>query len=203
MATVTKDKFEQVQIKSSKEDIKDAIVEFRAIAEKENIDFGTLLVEMVKSYKSAQNNVKLTNEEEAIVDEAVNTGTERSTLLKNGLIAEARKVIKQSGNLDKFKEKIEAGESDVYCTIRGSAEFRIDRAVKAIIAHNDCQSDIGNQWYITATGVQKMTNCNMPAIKNYLSRHQNEVDVHHKKYELTEHTNRGRKGRYIVEEVVV
>lgn len=203
MTKATQDKFEQVQIKSSKEDIKDAIIQFRAIADDNKIDFGSLLLEMVKTYQSAQNTVELTNDEESLVNEAVSTGIERSKLLKTGLLAESRKVIKQAENLSKLKEDFEAGNDNVTSTLRGSADLRIDRAVKAVFAHNDCQSDIGNQWFITATAIQKLTNCNMPAIKNYLSAHQTEVDAHHKKHELTEDNNRGRKGRSIFEEVVV
>ena len=203
MTKATQDKFEQVQIKSSKEDIKEAIIQFRAIAESEDVDFGSLLLEMVKTYQSAQNTVELTSEEEAIVNQAVSTGIDRSKLLKTALIAESRKVIKQAENFTKLKEEFEAGNDNVTSTLRGSADLRIDRAVKAVFAHNDCQSDIGNQWFLTATTIQKLTNCNMPAIKNYLSTHQAEIDAHHTKHQLTEDTNRGRKGRSIVEEVVV
>jgi hypothetical protein len=194
-----------VQFKSDKSDVVEAIEKVKAIAKDTKQDLGSLLIAMVSAYENSQyqNGFELTVEEELEVSEAVATGVTRSELLKTGLLAQSRKVKSQAGKLEALKTSIATGQDNITTTIKGSADLRIDRAVKAVFAHNDCQSDIGNQWFITATAIQKLTNCNMPAIKSYLSTHQSEIDTHHKKHGLTEDTNRGRKGRTIVEEVVV
>ena len=193
-----------LQIKSNKTDVVEAIAKFNEIKATHNLDNGELLIAMVNAYENAQyqNGFELTVDEELEVSQAVATGVTRSELLKTGLLAQARKVKSQAGKLEALKASIETGKHNP-TTLKGSADLRIDRAVKAVFAHNDCQSDIGNQWFITATAIQKLTNCNMPAIKSYLSRYQSEIDAHHTKHGLTEDTNRGRKGRSILDEVVV
>lgn len=194
-----------VQFKSDKSDVVEAIERVKAIAKETKQDLGSLLIAMVSAYDTAQyqNGFELTVSEELEVLEAVATGVTRSQLTKTGLLSESRKVAKQAKSLEALKTSMEAGQDNIATTIRGSADLRIDRAVKAVFTHNDCQSDIGNQWFMTATAIQKLTNCNMPAIKSYMATHQTEIDSHHTKHGLTEDTNRGRKGRSIVEEIVV
>jgi hypothetical protein len=198
-------KGDSVQIKGNKSETFEAIVKFKEIARDTKQDFGTLFIAMLNAYQSAQNQngFDLTVDEELEVMEAVATGVTRSELLKTGLLAQSRKVKSQAGKLEALKASIAGGQDNVSTTIKGSADLRIDRAVRSVFAHNDCQSDIGNQWFITATAIQKMTNCNMPAIKAYMSSNQSQIDSHHNKHGLTPDTNRGRKGRSIMEEVVV
>ena len=194
-----------VQIKSDKSDVVEAIETVKAIAKETKQDLGSLLVAMLSAYQSAKNDsaLQLSDSEELEVLEAIETGVSRADLLKTGLLAQARKVKSQSGKLEALKTSIATGQDNITTTIKGSADLRIDRAVKAVFTHNDCQSDIGSQWFMTATAIQKLTNCNMPAIKSYLANHQSEIDTHHTKHGLTEDANRGRKGRSIMEEVVV
>lgn len=194
-----------VQIKSDKSDVMSAINSFKSISKESGLDYGALLIAMVSAYQSAQNDneLQLSESEEKEVLEAVATGVTRSELLKTGLLSQVRKVNSQAGKLEALKTSIATGQDNITTTIKGSADLRIDRAVKAVFAHNDCQTDIGNQWFLTATAIQKLTNCNMPAIKSYIASHQSEIDSHHTKHGLTEDTNRGRKGRSIMEEVVV
>ena len=194
-----------VQFKSDKSDVVEAIETVKAIAKETKQDLGSLLVAMLSAYQSAKNDsaLQLSDSEELEVLEAIETGVSRADLLKTGLLAQARKVKSQSGKLEALKTSIATGQDNITTTIKGSADLRIDRAVKAVFTHNDCQSDIGSQWFMTATAIQKLTNCNMPAIKSYLANHQSEIDTHHTKHGLSEDTNRGRKGRTIVEEIVV
>ena len=200
----------QTQI-TGKNDIQNEAVEaFKALVDSKkstdkSVTSASVFVAIWEAYQSSQyqNGFELTVEEELEVSKAVATGVTRSELLKTGLLAQARKVKSQAGKLEALKTSIATGQDNITTTIKGSADLRIDRAVKAVFAHNDCQSDIGNQWFMTATAIQKLTNCNMPAIKSYLSTHQSEIDSHHTKHGLTEDTNRGRKGRSIMEEVVV
>jgi len=196
-----------VQFKSDKNDVVEAIEKVKAIAKETKQDLGSLLIAMVSAYQSAQNvadnDLQLSDSEELEVLEAVETGVSRADLLKTGLLSQARKVKSQAGKLEALKTSIATGQDNITTTIKGSADLRIDRAVKAVFTHNDCQSDIGSQWFMTATAIQKLTNCNMPAIKSYIASNQSEIHSHHTKHGLTEDTNRGRKGRSIMEEVVV
>ena len=126
--------------------------------------------------------------------------------MKTGLLAQTRKVKSQAGKLEALKASIASegeNEQTKHATTKGIATDRIDKAVKAVLVHNDSQSDIDKKWFLTATTIQKFTSCNIPAIKSYLSTHQSEINTHHTKHGLNEDTNRGRKGRSIMEEVVV
>lgn len=200
----------QTQITGKDDAQKQAVEAFKALVDSKksndkSVTSASVFLSIWEAYQSAQyqNGFELTVAEELEVLEAVATGVTRSELLKTGLLAQTRKIKSQAGKLEALKTSIATGQDDITTTIKGSADLRIDRAVKAVFTHNDCQSDIGNQWFITATAIQKLTNCNMPAIKSYLSNHQSEIDSHHTKHGLNEDTNRGRKGRSIMEEVVV
>lgn len=200
----------QTQITGKSETEKQAVEAFKALVDSKkssdkSVTSASVFLSIWEAYQSAQyqNGFELTVDEELEVSEAVATGVTRSDLLKIGLLSQSRKVKSQAGKLEALKTSIATGRDNITTTIKGSADLRIDRAVKAVFAHNDCQSDIGNQWFITATAIQKLTNCNMPAIKSYLATHQSEIDSHHTKHGLNEDTNRGRKGRSIVEEIVV
>jgi hypothetical protein len=194
-----------VQFKSDKINEVTAIETVKQIAKDRKITLSELLVEMLTAYQtpSASPAIELTNEEQTIVNHAVSTGRDYNTLLKTGLIAESKKVSTQSVKLEALKTAMSEGQDDINTTVRGSADLRIDRAVRSVFAHNDCQSDIGNQWFLTATSIQKLTNCNMTAIKKYLEDNETEINSHHTNHGLSDLTNRGRKGRSIVEEVVV
>jgi hypothetical protein len=200
----------QTQITGKDDAQKQAVEAFKALVDSKksndkSVTSASVFLSIWEAYQSAQyqNGFELTVDEELEVLEAVATGVTRAELLKTGLLAQTRKVRSQAGKLEALKASIATGQDDITTTIKGSADLRIDRAVKAVFAHNDCQSDIGNQWFITATAIQKMTNCNMPAIKAYMSSNQSQIDSHHNKHGLTPDTNRGRKGRSIMEEVVV
>jgi len=201
----------QTQITGKDDAQKLAVEAFKALVDSKKSDdksitSATVFLSIWEAYQSAQNiadnDLQLSDSEELEVLEAVATGVSRADLLKTGLLSQARKVKSQAGKLEALKTSIATGQDNITTTIKGSADLRIDRAVKAVFTHNDCQSDIGSQWFMTATAIQKLTNCNMPAIKSYLANHQSEIDTHHKKHGLTEDTNRGRKGRSIMEEVV-
>jgi len=194
-----------VQFKSDKTDEVTAIATVKQIAKDRNISLSALLIEMLTAYQtpSAFPVIELNEDEQTIVNQAIATGRDYNTLLKTGLIAECKKVSTQSVKLEALKTAMSEGHDDINTTVRGSADLRIDRAVRSVFAHNDCQSDIGNQWFLTATSIQKLTNCNMTAIKKYLEDNETEINSHHTKHGLTDLTNRGRKGRSIIDEVVI
>jgi len=200
-----------VQIKSEKQEVVEAIEAFKTIAKDSKQDLGSLLISMISAYNASQQtqdsdlnfNLGYSDKEQEEIENALSQGHSSFDLMRVGYLAQCRKVKSQSEKLEVLKEKIENASDDVKTTLKGSADLRIDRAVKAVLAHNDSQSDIDNQWFVTATAIQKMTKCNMPAIKAYLIRNQSEIDSHHTKHGLTGDTNRFRKGRSMVEEVVI
>ncbi|MCA2768843.1 MAG: hypothetical protein IM487_18465 [Microcystis sp. M152S2] len=212
----------QTQITGKDDAQKQAVEAFKALVDSKksndkSVTSASVFLSIWEAYQSAQyqNGFELTVDEELEVLEAVATGVTRSQLTKTGLLAESRKVAKQAKNLEALKVSMEAGQDNIDTTIRGSANLRIDRAVKTVFAHNDSQSDIDKQWFLTPTSVQKLTNCNMIAIKAYMGyedketgvfvkgTHTDLIESHHTKHGLSEDTNRGRKGRSIVKEIVI
>jgi hypothetical protein len=191
---------------------------FKAIAKDKGLPSNKLFVEMVKFYQDNQNidnqdteleSIEsfadtLSNEDKEIVDQAISLGYSQNKLMKDGLLAECKKVVTQSEKLEGLKQRLEDGQStleDKQTTIKGSAYLRVDKAVKACLVYNEAQSSNNERWFLTASAIQKMTNCNMTAISNYFKDNQDLINTHHSKYELTEKTNIGRKGRSIVNEI--
>lgn len=169
---------------------------------KNNVDLLALLISNYQT-SDASADFDLNDKEKETVNQAVATGTNYATILKSGLLSESKKIITQSTKLDALKVSMEEGQDDITTTLRGSAELRINRAVQAIFAHNDVQSEINKQWFISGTSIQKLTNSNMGAIKKYLENNHIEIDAHHAKHGLTDLSNRGRKGRSIEGDITV
>jgi hypothetical protein len=82
-----------------------------------------------------------------------------------------------------------------------AASERFRRAVDAIMAHNDAQTDPLHLWYINAAAVRDLVGGRNDAVQAYLETRRQEIDEHHKQYNLTPRQN--RKPTRIEDEIVV
>jgi hypothetical protein len=82
-----------------------------------------------------------------------------------------------------------------------AATERFRRAVDAIIAHNNSQQDPLHLWYINAVAVRDLVGGRNDAVRAYLATRQQELDMHHKQYNLTPKQN--RKPGNIADEIMV
>lgn len=82
-----------------------------------------------------------------------------------------------------------------------AATERFKRAVNAIIAHNNTQTDPLHFWYINAAAVRDLVGGRNDAVQAYLQTRQDELDAHHKQYGLTPKQN--RKPSNIANEITV
>jgi Telomere resolvase len=85
-------------------------------------------------------------------------------------------------------------------TTQASTE-RFRRAVDAIIAHNNAQSDPLHLWYVNAAAVRDLVGGRNDAVQAYLQTRQAELEAHHKQYSLTPKQN--RKPGNIADEITV
>jgi hypothetical protein len=71
-----------------------------------------------------------------------------------------------------------------------AANERFRRAVDAIIAHNNAQTDPLHLWYINAAAVRDLVGGRNEAVQAYLETRREELDEHHQQYGLTPKQNR-------------
>jgi hypothetical protein len=82
-----------------------------------------------------------------------------------------------------------------------AATERFRRAVDAMIAHNNAQTDPLHLWYINAAAVRDLVGGRNDAVQAYLVTRKAELDEHHKQYGLTPKQN--RKNMNIADEITV
>lgn len=174
-------------------DVLEAFTVFRNIMKDQNLKSGLLFLDMLKAYQSTATATDTPDfsDNEAVMT-AIQNGHDLSDLIKIGTIAQAKKLNTQASSLEALKIT-----TNSKTTIAGSAEIRVERALNAIFSHNDSQSDIDRQWFISPSSLQKVSKSNMNTVKDFFASHKSEIDTHHAKYALSESTNRGRKGRSI------
>jgi hypothetical protein len=76
----------------------------------------------------------------------------------------------------------------------GSAEEKIRRAVKAIMAHNDYKAPSNSErWFIGVRSIQDLSGCNYAPIKKYIDDHKTMIDDHNAKHNLSNQHNKKHK----------
>ena len=78
---------------------------------------------------------------------------------------------------------------------------RFRRAVDAIIAHNNAQTDPLHLWYINAAAVRDLVGGRNDAVQAYLEARKSEIAEHHERFKLTPRQN--RKNMKIEDEIKV
>ncbi len=82
-----------------------------------------------------------------------------------------------------------------------AAAERFRRAVDAIIAHNNVQTDPLHFWFINAREVRNLVGGKNELVQAYLETRRAEIDAHHNQYGLTPRAN--KKNMEIKDEVKV
>lgn len=82
-----------------------------------------------------------------------------------------------------------------------AAQERYRRAIDAVIAHNEQQTDPLHLWYINAPLIKELVGGRLDFIQEYLDSRKEEIAAHHKRFDLTARQN--RKPTSVAGEIVV
>ena len=176
------------------------------------IDPRDLIVKMADAYKKMKqleagengqivigeleiNNFGITEASEVkeVKDALINSNSSLIDIAKDGLLWRSRYingVAKKQSEFENMK-KDELNKT----TTKGSANYKIEKAIQAIMDHNDRQDkkDKQNKVYISKSIVFKLTGSNRQTINKYFDQHKY-MDKHNRDHELNEKDNRKGKG---------
>jgi hypothetical protein len=84
----------------------------------------------------------------------------------------------------------------------GSAEEKIKRSIRALMAYNDLTAPSNNErWAIKLRTVLELSGCNYKAVKTYMDSHKVMIDDHNAKYGLGDYHNKCHSDKNIAEVV--
>lgn len=154
--------------------------------------------------QSVNGEIDLSDDEKIEVEEAINaSGLSYGQLLKVGLLAECRRIKKQSETLQNMQnlslaELIERGkkgkdtEGKKGNTIRGFAALKIQKTVEALMEYNNHCQDKADKTYISQSIVAEITRSNRKAIIEYFEANKGEIDEHNADHKLDKRHNAGK-----------
>ena len=139
------------------------------------------------------NNFGLTEASEVkeVKDALINSNSSLIDLAKDGLLWRARYINGVAKKQSEF-EKMDEDELN-RTTVKGSANYKIEKAIQAIMEHNDRETEKSNKVYISKSIVFKLTGSNRQTINKFFDQHKY-MDEHNSKHSLDEMDNRKGKG---------
>jgi hypothetical protein len=149
-------------------------------------------------------NLELDTETQEVVQNALNhSGMSLADFIKQACKVYAKTVMGKAKQADSDLSGISTAEllnNSTYRTSPGRVEELTNRAIQAIMHHNDMATEKSQKWIISATAINALTGCKMPLIKNVLEQCKLAIDDHHRKHELINkngevdvYHNRGRE----------
>ena len=86
---------------------------------------------------------------------------------------------------------------------RGGAAEKLEKALQAVIAHNEAQTSREAKWAVTESALARLTGCFRPAVRAFFAQRAAEIEAHNHKHHLLPGLNaaRGRRDQQIEEEV--
>jgi len=117
---------------------------------------------------------------------------ERDRKFWEGIDNRSSKVDVATASMEDLRNRIKTPEA---------ATERFRRAVDAIIAHNNVQTDPLHFWFINAREVRNLVGGKNELVQAYLETRRAEIDAHHNQYGLTPRAN--KKNMEIKDEVKV
>ncbi|MDJ0716914.1 MAG: hypothetical protein QNJ54_22310 [Prochloraceae cyanobacterium] len=135
---------------------------------------------------------KETSDIKQVKDALVNSGLTLQDLAREGLLWRSRYINGIAKKQSEFEKMEEEGTLNK-TTVKGSADYKIEKAIQAIIEHNDKQTERNNKVYISKGMVFKLTGSNRQTISKFFDNHKY-IEEHNNKHELEEADNRKGKG---------
>ena len=85
----------------------------------------------------------------------------------------------------------------------GGAAEKLEKALAAVIAHNEAQTSREAKWAVTESALARLTGCFRPAVRAFFAEHAQAIEAHNHKHHLVPGLNaaRGRRDQQIEEEV--
>ena len=86
---------------------------------------------------------------------------------------------------------------------RGGAAEKLEKALAAVIAHNEAQGSREAKWAVTESALARLTGCFRPAVRAFFAQRAEEIEAHNHKHHLLPGLNaaRGRRDQQIEHEV--
>ena len=88
-------------------------------------------------------------------------------------------------------------------TRRGGAAEKLEKALQAVVAHNEAQTSREKKWALTESSLARLTGCFRPAVRGFFAERATQIEAHNHKHHLSGGHNaaRGKKGERIEAEV--
>ena len=88
-------------------------------------------------------------------------------------------------------------------TRRGGASEKLERALRAVLAHNEAQTSREKKWAVTESALARLTGCFRPAVRTFFAARAKEIEAHNQRHHLLPGMNaaRGKRGETIETEV--
>ncbi len=88
-------------------------------------------------------------------------------------------------------------------TRRGGAAEKLERALQAVLAHNEAQTGRERKWAVTESALARLTGCFRPAVRGFFAGKAQEIEEHNQRHHLSGGHNaaRGKRGETIDGEV--
>lgn len=88
-------------------------------------------------------------------------------------------------------------------TRRGGASDKLERALGAVLAHNEAQTAREKKWAVTESALARLTGCFRPAIRTFFAARAQQIEAHNQTHYLSGGHNaaRGKRGETIEAEV--
>jgi hypothetical protein len=131
----------------------------------------------------------LSEDLKTLVDSAINTGADIHDLMVTGFISEVKRWNSNNNTRSQFSDL--SYKELMTKRIKGAAEERIERALKATMGHNDSCESGDDKLFINVTVLYRITNANRKALVTFFNRKDvaNLLEEHHKKHGLEEDHN--------------
>ena len=86
---------------------------------------------------------------------------------------------------------------------RGGAAEKLEKALQAVIAHNEAQTARERKWAVTESALARLTGCFRPAVRAFFAQRAEAIEAHNHKHHLVPGLNaaRGKRGDQIEKEV--
>ena len=132
------------------------------------------------------------SEQQEVENALTNSDSQLDEVARDGLLQRSRYLNSIAEKQDRFELMDE--EEIKTATFKGAANYRIEQAIKAIMDHNNNQSEKSQKVCLTKGMIFKLTGSNRQTINKYFDEHEVMISDHNITHSLTDADNRKGKG---------
>lgn len=193
----------RVELDEEKSLVENISKSVRNIKSRKTINAEMITTQLIELWKLSD------DEKEMINNIAVEKELSVLDFIKNAVLGEAkrRSSLNQksvvAANLD--SQSLKASEGKGAPRYKGITDVKLKRALEAIMAWNNEQSDLEKKWAVTVNGLKRLTGTKHETISNFIKQNLEVILNHHQKHQIDEkrqNTARGKKGDKIEDDVI-